>query len=77
MNISEQSETDFKVMENYLKSFGVLEEIKPINMSKVPKNKKPTLILSLYNNGSLQDEKFIKYCTKNNIVLQMNLFEYE
>ena len=77
MNITSEQELDIKELEHYLRPFGVLEQIKPIKMTKVAKNSKPSLILSLYSNSSLKDEKFVKYCTVHNIVLQMNLFEYE
>lgn len=61
-------------LETYLSKYGKVEEIKPIKSSQGKKVAKKGYFISLYTNSSLEDSKFVEYCRKNQVIIQLDIF---
>lgn len=59
----------------YLEGFGKVEVIKPIKNFQGKKIAKDSYFLSLSTNSSLEDKTFLDICKKNNVILQLDVFQ--
>lgn len=74
MTISHDQTTQEELIK-YLEKYGKLDVCKPIKSKQGSKLAKESYFLSLFTNSSLEDDKFIKICKANNVILQLDIFQ--
>lgn len=57
----------------FLKSYGSVEIYKPIKDKQGKKSAKENYAVFLYSNSSLEDKKFIEFCKKNRVMINLDI----